>query len=165
MSVSFYPEPTFTGRQAVVEYSYDGEDVVVEVFDSYAAMQDGIAPYCHPDGYLVGDYGIRAEVVDPDAPEVNMANSNAQSVLLAMDLDPEGLCGSEDGARFYERVLIALATDRLDEAVPPMQMNLHDGKASVFYGGRRAGYITERLEQLLQIAEYARDRSLPVVWA
>lgn len=159
MSVTFAPSFVPTGRTLIVTLDPEtGEDVTLATFGSYADAQDAYRSVVDTNR---PEYGasIIAEDANPDAPEVNMCNSRAVDILLALDLDTEDLCGSEDGATFYARTLIALAQDRDDSAVP----SFRDGNMVV--GGRREGYVTERLTQLLDIADYARGKGLRVTWA
>jgi hypothetical protein len=109
--------------------------------------------------------------VDVDGPEVNMANANAARVLLALDLDTEDMCGHEDGAAFLARVLVALGTDRVDAEVPTREgrnlpgMPAMFGDAYVIDCGTPAGYVTERLEQLHEVAAEAARLGRSVQWA
>ena len=158
MSVTFSPSFVPTGRTVIVTLDPEtGEDVTLATFDSYADAQDAYRSVVDTQR---PEYGasIMAEDANPDAPSVNMANSRAVDILIALDLDTEDLCGAEDGATFYARTLIALAQDRDEAAVP----SFRDGNMVV--GGRREGYVTERLTQLLEIADYARAKDLRVVW-
>lgn len=97
-------------------------------------------------------------------PTLNMANSNAREVLMALDLDAEDLCGREDADTFVARVLVALAADRLDDARPAWSEQ-GSGGATMLWSPRPAGYITERLERLLAIGEACRAAGRAVCWS
>ena len=161
MSVTFSPELVTTARCAVTLYNPEtGNDDVLAMFDSYAEAQanyETVSAAHDADGVVVSTW-ITPEAVYPEAPEVHMCNGRAVEVMMALDLDIEDLCGGEDAETFYARTLIALAQDRDDAEVP----GFRDG--NMYYGGRREGYITERLTELLEVAEFARAKGLTVTW-
>lgn len=160
MSVTFSAEFKTTGRFTIKSWNDAASDFVpfAGPFASYDEAASNFRTACAAHGVDTLDAHISVEAAYPNAPEVNMANSRAMDLLMAMDLDPEGLCGGEDAEVFHARVLVALAQDRDDAEVP----GFRDGNA--YYGGRREGYVTERLEQLLEVAEFARAKGLRVTW-
>ena len=159
MSVTFSPEHVGTGRFNIVTYREDvGDMAPFATFDSYAEAELNYLTTCAAEGIETWDAFIVGESAIASAPEVNMANGNAAEVLLALDLDHADLYGSEAGATFVGRVLVALATNRLDTAYIAAR------EGNVVYSGREAGYIQSRLEGLLEVGEFAAAHGLGVTW-
>jgi hypothetical protein len=93
---------------------------------------------------------------------VDMSDSNAGRVLDALGYGT-GAMDHFDGAEpFLGRVLIALGLEPADEGVPAHQ----DGPRWT-EGGRRPGYLQERLEDLRALAERGRalGDDVEVVWS
>ena len=160
MSVTFAAESVTTGRCYIACHTDEGE-VRFGPYESFAEAQEA-AVALQADTSLHGRF-IEAESLTSGLPEVNMANSNARDLLLALDLPTDDLCGHEDAATFRARVLLALATDRLDAEEPAYTVK-QEGGATFHFGGRRAGYVEERLIGLLAVAEAAEGYGVGVVW-
>lgn len=167
MTVTFSVEQVYDGRCEVISYP-TGEDNwqmdsrLSGPFSSYNEAQTFVVNFQenHWDHYItrIGDL--------QNSPELNMSNANTREILMALDLpwsDDESLVGSEAGHVFKERVLIALATDRLDDGVPGFSEKVTGGPTFV-YGGREAGYVDRCLQQLLAVAECAAQHNRKVLW-
>lgn len=100
-----------------------------------------------------------------DVPEVNMANRNAQDMLVLLGIAVEdGLCGGMAAEDFQGRVLVARAlAHTVDQALVPITY-AEDGGAEYTDCGREAGYLAERLEQLATVAEFAVEHGVEVTW-
>jgi hypothetical protein len=98
-------------------------------------------------------------------PTVNVANSNARELLMVLGLpmDDDGMCGREHGEVFLARVLMALAEDRLDDERPTWEDTGQRG-ARVIHCGRRAGYVTDTLQRLAEVARGCYEANRYVTW-
>ncbi|MFB6885812.1 hypothetical protein ACFCY8_33830 [Streptomyces noursei] len=101
--------------------------------------------------------------LDPagDAPEVNLANTNARRVLDVLGLADEfgDLTGSAAAEDFLGHCLVALALEPADAGVPAVQ----DGR--FIDCGRPAGYLQDRLTELHDLALWCAARGRSVSWA
>ncbi|QBI56821.1 hypothetical protein [Streptomonospora litoralis] len=118
---------------------------------------------------------------DEDGPDLAVSNANAATLLRLLGLRPEqhadapdavgplgivlhdelaGIAPAEDilGRVLTATALLDVATD--DANGRPM---VRDG--NVIDCGRRPGYLAERLQQLAEVAAWARDHGAAVVWA
>ncbi|MBM4569106.1 hypothetical protein GS489_00960 [Rhodococcus hoagii] len=105
--------------------------------------------------------GIEAVTADgDDAPEVNMSNTNAVTLLGLLGLDTEGFgdCPADD---FLGRVLVAAALSPADEGVPA---HTTGGAPRMVECGRRSGYIQGRLGDLHRLATWAVAHDRAVQW-
>lgn len=104
---------------------------------------------------------ITFQTTHTHGPELNMANGNAAAILqlLGLPADPGGEATAEQmlGRILIAQALLDVATD--DENGTP---DVHDGR--VIYCGRRPGYLAERLADLQEIATWAHQHHVPVVW-
>lgn len=97
---------------------------------------------------------------------VHMSNTNAIRVLELLGYNSEnsdmytGSCDAED---FAGRVMLALALTPEDAGVPATTTVLSNGP-TVIDGGRSAGYLQHRLEQLSELAALARTHNAPISW-
>lgn len=103
-------------------------------------------------------YTNSAEEID-----VNMSNVNAREVMNVLGLETLDLVGEEAGARFRERVLIAMATYNETGAIPA-RVEIGANGAVIHHGGRQEGYIAEKLVRLLALAEVAEKNDTEVRW-
>lgn len=94
-------------------------------------------------------------------PEVNMANGNAAQILdlLGVDDIDGGVLPAQD---FLGRVLLAqaLASATVDDEHG--RPDFTDGRW--YHGGRRPGYIAGKLAELHEVAIWAAERDVEVVW-
>jgi hypothetical protein len=100
--------------------------------------------------------------------DVNMSNSNAAMVVesLGFTLGGDGdWAGEMDAEVFLGRVLLALAISPADEGMPSYEHDRIPGMARMIEGARRPGYLQERLEQLRELAIWARDHSTAIWWS
>lgn len=172
MSVTFAPGFISTGRFFIEALPETGDAVRFGPYEGYeaaTAAYEALRPTFDAD-YVYGAF-IEAESVTGALPSLNISNSNAVSVLMALDVpmdeeSPYGydLCGSEDAATFKARVLTALATDYDDEALPAVTTVL-EGGATWVQGARPAQYVSDKLTALYAIAEAAEEYGVSVVWS
>ncbi|GGM27604.1 hypothetical protein GCM10011608_10540 [Micromonospora sonchi] len=95
------------------------------------------------------------------SPEVNMANGNAAQVFDLLGLEFDGDWGNTTGPDFLGRVLLALAL--LDTTTDVEgRPEVVDGRWTE--GGRRPGYLAERLTQLHDLALWAVEHDADVEW-
>lgn len=163
MSVTFSPEHVGTGRFLIFRHDDHGDRVVFASFDNYADAESNYLAACAAEGVDTWEAFIGAESAIENAPTVNMANNNAASVLLALDLPHENMYGSENGLAFLERVMTAIQADRLDDALPSFEDG-GNGSARMIHVGRAAGYVGDRLAELAEVAIFAKDHGLAVQW-
>jgi hypothetical protein len=96
------------------------------------------------------------------APQVDMHNGNAADVLDLLGICWDGDLGEAPAEDFLGRVLLAQAlldVARDDQEGTPA---LHEGRWHV--GGRRPGYLAERLTELHDVADWAARAGVAVVW-
>lgn len=162
MSVTFQQAPVFTGRSLIVTVGDEGDFKTLASFASYAEAEAAfLATVGNGDRW---DFFIQAEALFSDAPEMNVSNGNAMDVLMALGFDAEAYCGSEDSETFHARVLVALAENRIDAGLPTFTDG-GNGSATIVHCGREAGYVTDKLERLLVIAEFALANGQNVQWS
>lgn len=102
-----------------------------------------------------------------DAPEVNVSNSNARTILEALGIDTsDGLCGEMPADLFLGSALLADALTPADAGVPAHHSVDHNGQLNtrVIDCGRPAGYMQDRLAQLAELARWCGLGGRPVVW-
>lgn len=104
-----------------------------------------------------------------DLPRLNVTNSNSRGIFDSLGLITEGAkfedysYGSMDSENFYARVLTAIGVS-LESVERPTYTVGGDGHATMVVCGVPAGYVQDKLHQLLDVAESARKRDLDVVW-
>ena len=166
MSVTFQIESIPTGDFTAHCYEQGrtlgpvtGYDAIVPVLTAHKAECDECA-----------HYGIHSQAVcDIDgALDVNVANTNARMLLVALGLDDDDLCGSADGADFLGRVLLALAVDRDDSGVRSAVVGgaeVGQSGATMIDCGLPAGYFAERFGALHALAAEAARLGREVHWS
>jgi hypothetical protein len=111
--------------------------------------------------------------------ELDVCNANARFLLEALgfgspteEYGDDGsvlpgvyveLCGSTTPDDFLGRVLMALAVAPEDPGIPAQDVS-SPGSARVVDFGRRAGYLQDRLANLLSIVTFAKERNLDICW-
>jgi hypothetical protein len=96
---------------------------------------------------------------------LNVNNVNACELIEALGLDvvsPHDLIGEIRGRDLKARCLKALAGPRDDSAIEQIESVGAKG-SRVIECGRRPGYVTEKLQAMLRLAEAAGDLGI-VVW-
>lgn len=120
-----------------------------------------------------------------NGPAVNMSNTNAAYVLAALGYVKEAspiastgntlmdavaavaddyACGEEDADAFLGRVLMAEAVHPGDPGTDT-ETTAFGGGGSVTWCGRQEGYLAARLNELREVAEFARTHNARVCWA
>jgi hypothetical protein len=167
MSVTFFIDGNPTGWYTAVCYPrYDGTQVEVVRADSWSVANDLCDEHvmtctsCATSGIYV-----REEMDVSDEFDVNLANTNATMMLsvLGIEADDYDLAGAMAGSDFLGRVLMALAEDRDDSGVSDV-VEKSDGHATMIYCGLPAGYWTERLNDLHDLAREAAKLGRDVIW-
>jgi len=164
VSVNFQIESLSTGQFTFTCFEQD--ERVYGPFDSYDDAL--LAVTAHKMECIDCDvYGCYANaVLDVDV-YVNMSNANAAMILavLGLDVDPEdGIMGSMDAEQFLGYVMMALAAER-DNAAVPATVDSLPGCATVVDCGLPEGYVEERLTQLADLATEAVRLGRTVHWA
>lgn len=116
-------------------------------------------------------YDVYSKAVEEgdEAPQVNMANSNARSLLEVLGLCKDGdewedvCCGSLEAEDFLGRVLMAEAVAPISPERPTYQETNGRGPA-IIMGGREEGYVQNRLASLREVAEFAQAQGRTVIW-
>ncbi|WP_341719876.1 hypothetical protein QQG74_09320 [Micromonospora sp. FIMYZ51] len=97
-----------------------------------------------------------------EAPSINMNGGNAKQVFDLLGLEFDGDWGNTTGPDFLGRVLLALALlDTTTDGVG--RPEAVDGRW--IEGGRRPGYLAERLTQLHGLALWAIEHGADVEWS
>ncbi len=133
------------------------------------AGKEGYCEECSPFIHVI------TEDDGQDVPEVNMSNTNAIKLLEMLGLltgveeSPFGLlpvdaCGAEEADDFLGRVLTAQALSTGDPGRPE-ETEVMEGGAMVIHCGTPEGYADQRLEQLREVAEWAKARGRMVTWS
>lgn len=105
-----------------------------------------------------------------EGPTVNMSNGNSVAVLEALGLKTDEddfsdvCCGSLSAEDFKGRVLMALAVAPISPERVTEVTNLPTG-STIVNCGREEGYLQEKLEQLLEVADFALEAARSVTWA
>lgn len=136
-----------------------------KMYETYDAVRTAIdakieRPVCNDcSEYGEGPYADAMTLFD-EAPEINVSNTNAGTLLRALGLYEEGgdLTGVLSGAEFAAKVTEARVMEPQDVGVPAMTYGIvHDC-------GRDPGYIQDRLNSLQEVANFAWDKGVAVVW-
>ncbi len=97
---------------------------------------------------------------------MNVSNINAIEILGALGLVDEWgvrMAGEVSADDMLGRVLVALGVAPKDEGRPA---SILPGKGmQVIDCGREPGYLQKRLRELRTLAEWCRERHLPVMWS
>jgi len=165
MSVTFSVTPAFTERIEVIGYHFEsGQKKTIAIFESDDQFRQHVITNGGRENiWAEYDWYSRLENLNENQPEVQMSNGNARVVLLALDLNMEDMYGAENATTFKARVLVALATDRLDDGMPGYKETGENG-ATIYWGGRDPGYVNDKLIQLLKVAEAAEKIGVDVQW-
>jgi len=163
MSVTFQIESIPTG--AFTAHCYEGDTTLgpVEGYEAIVPVLEAHKAECTE----CAAYGIYSQAVCDvdDALDVNVANTNARTLLVALGLDDGGdLSGGVSGEDFLGRVLLALAADRDDSGVRSAVIggrDLGQSGATMIDCGLPAGYFAERFGALhalgLEAVRLGRD--------
>lgn len=156
MSVTFAPVTCSTDPWAVTCSCADARlDREFGTYEGAVATAETSAPRCG-DEYCAA---FPASVVcGIDVPSVNVSNRNAAHLLELLGLEPGDLTGSSDAESLLGRALVAMGLNPSDPGVPSVQ----DG--NLIDSGRVEGYADMRLEQLVELAEWARAQQRPISW-
>lgn len=162
MSVTFSVESPLIGW---VTSCACGQVRTTKMYETYDAVRAAIdtkvenptcadcADYCEPpraDGVTLFE----------EAPEVNVSNTNAVTLLRALGLFEEDgdLTGTLSGAEFASKVMQARVMEPQDAGVSPVTYG------AVIDCGRHPGYVQERLDSLQEIGNFAWDKDIAVTW-
>lgn len=162
MSVDVMVDALSTGEFTATCYGSD-QRTEIGPFSGIDAAREAIA--AHKQVCAECDcYGMYPNAVMDVDVFVNMSNTNAAMMLGIIGIDTsEDLCGSMSGEQFLGRVLTALAQDRDDSAVADV-VDAAPGQATFIACGLPAGYVTERLLALEEIARTAYSLGRDVTW-
>lgn len=112
------------------------------------------------------DFGTYYTTAD-DSPELGMSNRNGATILtlLGFTHEEDYYGGVVDSTDFLGRVLVAQAT--LDVATDDEhgKPTVIDGNFNFIDCGTPPGYLADRLAILHEVATWAQQRHLKVVWA
>lgn len=178
MSVTFAAAPgVLLGWDVVcvcgAKYLEEGQalltrDEVDGLITLFKAEEKGLAGCEEDDCFIYGLFG-KAVYEGGDSPEVNMSNMNSVALLevLGLKTDEDDFadvcCGSKAAEDFKGRVLMALAVapvsaERVTEAT------LFESGAMMVTCGVEEGYVQEKLEALLSVADFALSQGVEVCW-
>jgi hypothetical protein len=92
---------------------------------------------------------------------LNLADANARDLLRWLGYDPGDLCGHLPAPALARRCQerLRLIVGNIDPARPPTERRAANG-CRVFYSGRPEGYLHDRCEQLLLLAEAAGEQEI-----
>lgn len=163
MSVTFSPAMNDNVAWIITcicgDWAYNNRAEFPNYASANAAVRGGIKPAC-ADVYC--DYAyVQPAIAEP---ECQMANGNAVALFDALGLIEEDAdfsdycCGSLPAKDFLGRVLMAQAVAPVSAEIPTYR------EGNIITGGRREGYVQERLEQLREVAEWAIKNDREVVW-
>lgn len=168
MSVTFRIESLPTGEFEIACFDTDeGMDVVVATADSYEEILVERAAHM-----LVCEecsaYGCYSRpVMDiSDAFDVNVSNTNARMLLAALGIDGgEELAGFMSAEQFQGAVLLAMAADRDDSGVSPVEVAPGAPGATMIDCGLRPGYFADRFAAFHALAAEAVRLGRSITWA
>lgn len=97
-------------------------------------------------------------------PEVNVSNRNAEEILDILGYQvgetfSERCAGTVTADDFIGRVMVASGLMLSDPGVPVTQ------QGQIVSCGRSEGYLNERFEELLTVAEYAVANGFDITWS
>lgn len=162
MSVTFSVESPIVGwvsacacgevRTTKLYASYDEVRVAID-----AKTEVPVCGNCSDNDDMV--YASAVSLHD-DAPEVNVSNTNAVTLLEALGLHEVygDLTGSLSGAEFAAKVMQARVLEPQSAGAP---MPTHGIMVNC---GSHPGYVQDRLESLQEVADFAWDKDAVVTW-
>lgn len=177
MSVTFAPVTTGTGQWEARCYCVDSADE--QPMDKFASYEDAVqwldsykaAPYALPgckDDFCLGVGPALYEVqAQKNAPKVNVSNRNAADLLDVLGIRSKerdwksDLCGTLSADAFDGHILTALAVAPVSAERPTIESQKGPHMIDC---GRPEGYIQTRLEELRDVAAFAREHGLAVSW-
>lgn len=165
MSVTFYIDSVGTGAFEFICYA-DSSRTSVGPFASREAAQAAIAEHTPACGECSVYSPYVHEIHDIER-EMNVSNSNAGLIFTTLGMEADW-CGSMDAEAFLGHVLVALGTPLDDAAVPTTESQAMgpDGPVGpkMISCGRPAGYLTQRLTTLAEMATEAHRLGRQIVW-
>lgn len=165
MSVTFSIDSLGTGEFQFTCYGADSARTLGP-FASREAGNAAVAEHAAscPDCGLYRPYV--SEIQDIDR-EMNVSNMNAGLLFRTMGLESD-LCGAMPAEEFLGYVLVALGSPVDDSGVSPSehQVQRPDGSRgpTIIDCGLPAGYITQRLSTLADMATEAKRLGRDIVW-
>jgi len=164
MSITFTPalsDADVKGYFGECYADFNRPPVMVGFSGTYEAAREAVAFH----GLECEECAAYGNIVIPaiDAPEVNMANTNAAFIieLLGIEFD---YCGSIPAAELLERITFGEVVGGGDAGTVAVEYRA-EGGATVIDCGRHAGYADERLAQLREVAEWAVAHGREVTWS
>lgn len=166
MSVTFAPELQTAGF-TLADYAggrsphvYLVRQEAVEALVQLQASGD-VLPGCTDPDFAGRDPYIKTLFDVDDAPEVNLANTNARMILELLGFErEEELCGGGSGEDLLGRVLLAQALVAEDLGVPEMV----SANGRMIECGRRPGYTQAVLADLADLARWAIEHDRVISW-
>lgn len=165
MSVTFTPEIIaeidISGYEVMC---YTNDERTIAIVDTYETAK-AIAQKHSDSGCLdCSVYGTAIDTRFAMPHHVNMANGNAAFVMSLLGIEFDDGCGAMDADQFLERLAFAGAIGRGDPGTVTIGYK-EDGGATMIECGRSVGYVDMRLDQLIEIAEWAKEHNRRVVWS
>lgn len=171
MSVTFSIESVATGAFQITCYDENVGSVVVGKADSYDGIlvEMGLHKMVCEECAHYGCYPESVSDVSDDL-DVNVANTNARLLLVALGIDDEDgdLCGTVEAEQFLGAVLLAMASDRDDSGVASAVIGgaeVGQSGATMIDCGLPAGYFADRFASLHALAAEAVRLGRPVVFS
>lgn len=162
MSVTFSVESPLIGWVTSCPCGTVRTSKMYETYDAVRAAID--AKIEHPSCDNCTEYGeapyADAVTLFDEAPELNVSNTNAGTLLRALGIYEEDgdLTGTLPGAELASKVIQARVMEPQDVGVPEMKYG------AVTDCGRHPGYVQDRLETLQEVANFAWDKGVAVTW-
>lgn len=94
---------------------------------------------------------------------VNVSNTNARDILEVLGYEQDELCGSATSDDFMGRILIALAIAP-ESAERVTEVSRSNYGSTIINCGRDAGYIQDRLTDLLDVVSDASNAGMGIYW-
>lgn len=162
MSVTFSVESPLIGWVSACACRTVRTTTMYETYDAVRAAIDAKTeqPTCNKCAeYQEGPYADAVTLFD-EAPEVNVSNTNAGTLLRAIGIYEEDgdLTGTLSGAEFASKVTQARVMEPQDAGVPAMSYGI------VRDCGRVPGYVQDRLDALQAVGNFAWDKGVAVTW-
>jgi len=119
-------------------------------------MSIDFCPYVYDSSRDLWTYPDAARA-NPEAYEMNVSNENAAELLRDLGLDPTPDGGPIPIAEF-ERWVTAATSRHLDTRSAPLEpfTDAAEGYMTVFFLGRRGGYLEEKLGKLARLIQKSR---------
>lgn len=157
MSITFRPNLPYVDFKSHNVVCYQCESLF-GVFDSYWTAGEAAMESYHCESCNDPEASAMLEFNEQAFPEMNVSNTNARRIIEALGMEFD-YCGSIGAEGLMVIALIKLALDKKNKPVASVQ------EGNMITCGTPEGYLESRFESLIEIAQYAINHDVEVIWS